>query len=190
MNGQEQCDFQGNKMNEKPTRKKNRLGGYDYSQEGAYFITVCVKDRAELFGEVIDGNMMLNDVGRVIECEISKVQSIRKECCVDIYAIMPNHMHLIVRITPVVVGDDGNRPVKMLTTHHIQRADCHPPLQKSLSNMVQGLKGAVSRQLGFSPWQRSYHDHIIRNHSEYIKIATYIKNNPAQWTDDEYYIER
>jgi REP element-mobilizing transposase RayT len=177
-------------MNEKTTRKKTRLDGYEYSQEGAYFVAVCSKDRAELFGEIKDGKITLSDIGRVIECEINKVQSIRKECSVDVYAIMPNHVHLIVKITNVVVRDYGNRPVDIRKTHDARRADCHPPLQRSLSNMMQGVKGAVTRIIGFSPWQRSYHDHIIRNHREYIKIAEYIKNNPAQWTEDMYYIEQ
>jgi len=182
-------------MNEKPTRKKNRLDGHDYSQAGAYFVTICVKDRHELLGEIVgDGQVhpvqsKLSDIGRLVEREINRVQSIRKECSVDTFVIMPNHIHLIVRITVVDVGDDCHRPEDTRNTQIASRADCHPPLRKSLPNMVQGLKGAVTRQLGFSIWQRAYHDHIIRSQNDYARIAEYIDNNPACWTEDMYYIK-
>jgi len=93
---------------------------------------------------------------------------------------MPNHIHILV----CIVGDDGNRPANVAD----QRADCHPPLQKSIPNMVQGFKGAVTRRIGFSIWQRSYYDHIIRNEKEYQKIWKYIDDNPLKWELDEYYV--
>jgi REP element-mobilizing transposase RayT len=195
-------------MSELPVRKPNRMKGYDYSQNGMYFLTLCIKDRHEMLGKINNGQLELNEYGRVVKQEIENVFKIRKECVIEKYVIMPNHIHLIVQIT---VGDDGNRPVNdgnrpatdgnrpavsWADCHHagglpsaptadcMMRADCHPPLRRSVSNMVQGLKGAVTRQIGFSLWQRSFHDHIIRNDQDYARIVEYIDNNPANWEQD------
>jgi REP element-mobilizing transposase RayT len=196
-------------MNNCPTRKPNRLRHYDYSRNGAYFVTVCVKDGRELLGRIVgddgnrpvytesgiavgdDGNrpvyIELSKYGKIVETEIKNIPLIRKEIRIDHYVIMPNHVHMIACITRdegnrpaytepggIAVGDDGNRPEN-------QRADCHPPLRKSIPNMVQGFKGAVTRRIGFSIWQRSYNDHIIRNEEDYNRVAEYIGNNPRTW---------
>jgi len=168
------------KVSDLPTRKPNRLKNYDYSQNGAYFITICVKGKHEMLGEIVNGQAMLSEYGFVVKGEIENIPSIRKECIIENYVVMPNHIHIIVRI----VGDDGNRPAD---TGCLHRADCHPPLRKSVSNMVQGFKGAVTRQIGFSFWQRSFHDHIIRNEVDYNRISAYIDNNPARWHEDCFY---
>ena len=167
-------------MKKLPSRKKIRLHGYDYSQQGAYFITICVKDHKNLLGKIFDNTIVLSEYGQIAKNEIEHIPHIRKECTVDNYVIMPNHIHLIVRI--VHVGDDGNRPAN--TT---ERADCHPPLRRTLSNMVQGFKGAVTRQIGIPIWQRSYHDRIIRTEESYNRISYYIDENPAIWQEDCYY---
>ena len=175
-------------MKELQVRKPNRLKGYDYSQRGLYFITICTKNRHEMFGEIIAGQSILGEYGLAVKQEIEKISKIRRECVIEKYVIMPNHLHMIVRI--VSVGDDGNRPVEHLVDNANQRADCHPPLQrqqKSISNMVQGLKGAITRQIGFSLWQRSFHDHIIRTEQDYICISDYIDNNPSNWNTDCFY---
>ena len=165
---------------ELPVRKKIRLDGYDYSQAGYYFVTICVKGGHEILGEITNDQIILNEYGLVVTQEIQNIPVIRKECFVIKFVIMPNHIHLIVQL----VGDDGNRPGTE------RRADCHPPLRKSVSNMVQGFKGAVTRQIGFSIWQRSFHDHIIRNEAEYRRICQYIDENPARWVEDRHYVKK
>ena len=160
-----------------PVRKSNRLKDYDYSQAGYYFITICVSDGNDLLGDIVAGQLSLSEYGKTVKLEIEKIPTVRKECIIQKYVVMPNHIHMIVQI----VGDDGNRPA--------ERADCHLPLQKSISNMVQGLKGAVTRRLGFSIWQRSFHDHIIRDEAEYQRIWLYIDENPQRWNEDCYYTE-
>ena len=226
-------------MRNLPVRKPNRLRNYDYSQNGAYFITICAKDKHELFGKIKNGKPLLNEYGCIVKQEIENIQAIRKECVVHTFIVMPNHIHLIVEI--VTVGDDGNRPAdgnnsqagdNLQTANNLQaannsradrhppvrfdgnrpadgnnsqsgdnsqiannlqatnnsRADRHPPvLRKSISNMVQGLKGAVSRKIEFSPWQRSFHDHIIRNEEDYHRIVRYIEDNPSNWEADYFY---
>ena len=181
-----------------PVRKNIRLQGYDYSRAGYYFITICVKDGYEMLGTIDVGeaqgrvlHCILSEYGYVVKQEIENISVVRKECLVEKFVIMPNHLHMIVKI----VGDDGNRPVQTQIACPVQtdddcvkyRADCHPPLQKSIPNMVQGLKGAVTRRVGFSLWQRSYHDHIIRDETEYQRIWQYIDENPEKWADDCYY---
>jgi len=169
---------------ELPKRKSTRLRGYDYSSVGYYFITICVDLKCEIaLGEIINNQSELNEYGVIVKNEIENITAIRKECVVKNYVIMPNHIHIIVQI----VGDDGNRPAdnhRADCRNH--RADCHPPLRKSIPNMVQGFKGAVTRQIGFSIWQRSYHDRIIRDEEEYIRIWRYIDENPLNWDNDEY----
>jgi len=139
-------------------RKSIRLKDYDYSSTGDYFVTICVKDGHMMLGEINNGKMILNGYGNTVKYEIENIHLIRKECIVEKYVIMPNHLHLIVQI----VGDDGNRPSET----YDNRVDCHQPLRRSIPNMVQGLKGAVTRRIGFSLWQRSYHDHIIRDEAQ------------------------
>ena len=174
------------------TRKSIRLKHYDYAQAGCYFVTICAKDKHELFGRVVKGQLLLSEFGHVVKREIETIPQIRNECAIEKFVIMPNHIHLIVRI----VGDDGNRPAddrSSFANHQAdcdsaQRADCHPPLRRSLSNMVQGFKGAVTRKIGFSLWQRSFHDHIIRSEADYWRIWQYIDENPRKWTEDCYFI--
>ena len=201
-------------MTELWQRKTNRLAGYDYSQAGDYYITICVKDKHEMLGKIIDGQSVLSEYGNAVKREIENISIIRKECMVKKYVVMPNHIHLIVQIS--LVGNDGNHsaepdnhPSNEQATYGNRilesqtdiaeskaevvepRADCHPPLQqrrKSVSNMVQGLKGAVTRQIGFSLWQRSFHDHIIRDRKEYREIWNYIDANPKKWEKDCYYV--
>jgi len=187
-----------------PDRKPNRLKSYDYSQNGCYFITICVKDRREMLGNVLDGQIILSKYGRTVKREIDNISAIRKECIVENFVVMPNHIHMIVRITDV--GDDGNRPAEPRSDCHPPlresipndvgddgnrpaepRSDCHPPLRESIPNMVQGFKGAVTRQIGFSLWQRSFHDHIIRNNADYLDIWKYIDENPVKWDEDCFY---
>ena len=172
-------------MKELPVRKSIRLKGYDYSIAGSYFITICIEDGHEMLGKIVNGQAILSEYGMVVKQEIENISDIRKECVVENYVIMPNHVHMIVQI----VGDDGNRPAEPHMNDANTRADYHPPLRKSLSNMVQGLKGAVTRQIGFSLWQRSFHDRILRNEEEYQIRWQYIGNNPAKWAEDEYFVK-
>ena len=136
---------------ELPQRKKIRLQGYDYSQAGCYFVTLCVKDRQEMFGKVVGATALgrpfveLTPLGI---CVNETIQIANKDGVkIDKYVIMPNHVHIIVR----------------------------------------KIKSYVTKSAGFSPWQKSYHDHIIRSEAEYQKIWRYIDQNPASWQDDCYY---
>lgn len=140
------------------TRKSNRLKNYDYSSNGIYFITVCVKNMERLFGHVdMENNMViLNDYGKRVDFYIQKIDE------VDNYIIMPNHIHFIIRL-----DKDRNN--------------------KSIQRIISGFKRAVSMDLGYSPWQKSFHDHIIKSDEEYANIWNYVENNANKWKDDCFY---
>jgi REP element-mobilizing transposase RayT len=157
------------------SRKPNRLQGYDYSQNGAYFITIGTKNREHLFGEIIfpveataPGRphdapyVQLSPMGQCVD-ETIKIAN-RNGVIIDKYVIMPNHLHLIIVLT-----DAGDRR--------------RSPLQY----VVRNIKSYVTKWEGFSPWQKSFYDHIIRDETAYIRIAEYIKNNPAKWVEDRFF---
>ena len=160
-------------MRELPQRKPNRLRGYDYSQCGAYFITVCAKDRHELFGSIslVGADTIrpqLSDIGMIVENAVLRIPQIYNNVTIDCYVIMPNHVHIIIFIAN---NDNGGRMISAPT----------------LPKIIGYFKQNVSRTAGFSPWQKSFHDHIIRNDKDYIHIAEYIENNPAKWKEDCFY---
>ena len=122
---------------EYPKRKRNRLEGYDYSQNGAYFLTICVKDKKPLLGKVcvgvdahIDPLVELSATGKIVEMYLRKVPGIHK------YVIMPNHVHMIVNVDAPASG---------------------------IPQRIRSFKTMVTKAIGMSVFQRSYHDHVIRN---------------------------
>ncbi len=140
------------------TRKSNRLKNYDYSSNGLYFITVCANDMECLFGYVDMENNMI-----ILNDDGKRVNFyIQKIDEVDNYIIMPNHIHFIIRL-----DKDRNN--------------------KSIQRIISGFKRAVSMDFGYSPWQKSFHDHIIKSDEEYANIWNYVENNANKWKDDCFY---
>ena len=172
-------------MKDLPIRKRNRLQGYDYSKNGVYFVTICAKDRHEIFSQISVGDGLarpvLTDIGKEIVNMIDYINNRYNECEIVQFVIMPNHIHLIIRIA----GDGLVCPAEadIANLDGTGRASPSP----TLGNIVCGLKSGVSRIVGFSPWQRSFHDHIIRNDEEYSQIAEYIHRNPTLWQEDCFY---
>ena len=163
-------------MNDLPQRKPNRLIDYDYNQNGAYFVTICAKDRLELFATIDVGAAFcrpcLTHVGEIIENEISTLSHTYEGVSVDCYVIMPNHVHMIIGIYGTWRNEENGR----------QNA------APTISRMINQWKRSVSIKIGFSPWQKSFHDHIIRNENDYRRITEYVENNPQRWTEDCFYI--
>jgi len=155
-------------------RKSNRLTKYNYSKAGSYFITICVKDRHEILALVVEDICLgtplleLTETGLMVEQYIVKVDEIYEMLRVDKYVIMPNHIHMIVSIID-------------------ETFECVSPTKSTLAKAINALKSLTSRQFGESMWQRSYHDHIIRNEAEYLRIWEYIDHNPFNWAADCYY---
>jgi len=159
-------------MKDLPTRKRIRLKGYDYSQEGAYFITICTQNKYNLFGYVhVGANSVrphLSDVGEIVKTAIEKISQVYTLVHVESYVIMPNHIHMIL-----IVHNSSERTL------------CAP----TVSRVVKQMKEYVTKQIGYCVWQKSYHDHIIRSEEDYHRIAKYIEENPARWEDDCYFIK-
>ncbi|BAU63332.1 hypothetical protein STA3757_06960 [Stanieria sp. NIES-3757] len=170
----------------KHQRRSIRLQGYDYSQAGYYFVTICCYQKQCLFGEVIDGVMQLNQYGEIVEQEWMRSSLIRQEIGLDRYIVMPNHFHGIVIINPV--GVNGRSPLPKSSNRSII-----PSMKpKSLSSLMAGFKSSVTKQInlirnapGTPVWQRNYYEHIIRNEESLNKIREYIINNPWSWQLDQ-----
>jgi len=180
-------------------RRSLRLKAYDYSQAGAYFVTVCAYDKKCVFGEIESGVMRLNANGEVVASEWVRSAKVRSEIECGEFVVMPNHFHGIVRI----VGAYGNTPVSHGEPTKANcydgadghdRAYCHTPLRspsRNLGAMVRGFKGSASRRIneicstpGAAVWQRNYYEHVIRNDDDYNRIAEYVANNPQRWMED------
>ena len=170
-------------------RRSIRLKGYDYSQAGAYFVTLCTHNKECLFGEIANGAVRLNDEGRMVErwwLELSKKFPTIE---IDQYIIMPNHLHGIIWVQyQKVVGADLR-----VCPDVTQGAHTGAPLP----TIVQWFKTMTSNEYirnvksnGWPPfqgklWQRNYYEHILRNENELIRTSEYILNNPARWAEDE-----
>ena len=154
-------------------RNSIRLHEYDYGRAGAYFVTVCTKNRDCLLGTIVGGDahiapsVELTPMGLVAEKYLRSIPGIAQ------YIIMPNHVHMILRISSenVLQGPMW----------------ASAPTNANISSLVRSWKTLVTKELGCSIWQRSFYDHVIRDEKEYVLIAHYIEENPAKWFDDTYY---
>lgn len=188
-------------------RKSIRLKGYDYSQAGLYFITICCQDRACLFGKIIDGEMILNEYGQIAFDEWIKTPEIRPNVKLGEFVLMPNHIHGIIRIlgrgelnSPEITNeshspDNGNdfKSKQMSDNKGENISPLRSPSQ-TVGAIIRGYKSSVTKQLGLlgypeKIWQRNYYEHIIRNDKSYKNISDYIINNPAKWNDDKFYTQ-
>ena len=161
---------------ELPKRKANRLENYDYSRNGAYFITLCVRNRKPILSRIIVGASIarpsiteMSSIGRIVDNAIQAIPDCYSGVIIDKYVIMPNHIHMIIRI-----DDDCGRAMLAPT---------------NLSRIIQQMKGYVTKQIGKSVWQKSYYDHIIRDDHDFQVKWEYIDENPLRWRDDEFYTE-
>ena len=178
-----------------------RLQSWDYGQNGAYFITICTKNRASYFGDVVDGKMQLSQIGQMADkywLEIPKHFPFVK---LGEHVIMPNHVHGIIvidkpntginRNTNVETQNFASLPPESMPLHHKNKFG---PQSKNLASIVRGFKIGVTKNArkinaGFA-WQSRFHDHIIRNEKSFNEITEYIKANPQKWGKDKYYKDR
>ncbi len=147
-----------------PVRKSPRIKYYDYSSENYYFVTICTRDKKCIFGQPDQ----LNELGRIAEQDILRIPNHYDSVTIKAYIVMPNHIHAIIGI-----GENQGNP--------------------SLNTIIGSYKSGVSRKIRkIDPnrvvWQRSYHDHVIRNQSSYEKIWNYVMHNAQKWEDDCFYI--
>lgn len=182
------------KFNNQYRIASNRLAGYDYTQPGAYYITVCTYYREHLFGTIVDGVMQMTEGGKIVQDEWFKSSQIRAEIELDEFVVMPNHIHGIV----IIVGgnkyvDSGCRDDRRVVSANTNTVSIHPtgPKPKSIGAFMGGFKSSVTKRInqirktpGAPVWQRNYHEHIIRNNQELNRIRAYIANNPSNWLSD------
>ncbi|MBR4878005.1 MAG: transposase [Rhodocyclaceae bacterium] len=151
-------------------RRSIRLKNHDYAQPGAYFVTICTHNRACVFGDVVDGVMILNGAGALVWDEWLRLTARFPHLLPDAFVVMPNHLHGILAHAGRVHPEAGG----------------HVP---TVGEMVRTFKAATARQIrqhGFDTfaWQRNYYEHVIRNEASLQGVREYIQNNPLQWALD------
>jgi REP element-mobilizing transposase RayT len=198
-------------------RQSTRLKGYDYSKEGNYFLTICCQDKECLFGDVVNGKMILNNIGEVVnECWL-KIPNHFPKVKLKEYVIMPNHIHGIIELINDEKSVSNNTAVENLRVINLKAENeqllnsipiknsiiqnnfqkCTP---RSIGSIIKGFKIGVTKWIrdknNFEPiliesiWQRNYHEHIIRDNREYEKIVKYIINNPSKWEIDKLHVKK
>ena len=157
-------------------RKSLRLKEYDYGENGAYFVTVCSKEKRHIFGSLVGAghpagpHTQLSDIGKIVDKNIRAISENYPDVFVDAYAVMPNHIHIVLRI---------DKPYS--------RAGQCPAPTVTLPKVMSALKSLCSRESGKALWQRGYYEHVCRNYPDYIACCRYVLDNPAKWAEDEYY---
>ena len=184
-------------MTENPARhhrRSIRLRDYDYSQVGAYFVTVCTHNRTCLFGDVVDGEMVTNDAGRIVQAIWKALPLHYPGVALDEFVIMPKHVHGIIVldsgvgaqfIAPPDADGSGGAINRALTTDALSASD-RPP---TLGDIVRGFKARSTRLLrrdrGYQRvWQRNYYEHVLRDKGSLSRVREYISNNPLHWAFD------
>jgi len=174
-------------------RRSIRLKEYDYTQPGAYFITMCAYQRMHVFGEVVNGEMILNETGKIARAEWFKTAELRPyvELYEDEFAVMPNHAHGIIWIVDEAgirqpIGIRQRRIPTNKTPEKFGR-----PVKGSIPTIVRAYKSAVTYAVngaqnmrGAVLWQRNYYEHVVRSNRELNNIGWYILNNPLNWQLD------
>ena len=174
---------------DRPVRKPIRLEGYDYSTPGAYFITICTRERRCILSKIrkppddavgeglTPPAVELSETGKLVETHILRLPERFPSISVDRYVIMPNHIHLLLSVSP---GPGGASP--------------SPTEKTDVTAVIGTLKSLTTRlwhRTGETAplWQRSYYDHIVRNGDDMREITEYIDNNPFRWTEDSFYAD-
>jgi REP element-mobilizing transposase RayT len=162
-------------------RRSIRLGGYDYSRAGAYFVTICTRNRDCLLGELAGGEMRLNEAGRIVQEEWMKSARLRPRVILDEFVVMPNHLHGIIAL-----GDGRGTLQRAPTTERFGK-----PTSDSIPTIVRLFKSATTKRINeirgtpnLPVWQRNYYEHVIRNDEELTRIRKYIQDNPLKWEMD------
>jgi REP element-mobilizing transposase RayT len=166
-------------------RRSIRLPGYDYTQPGAYFITLVTHDRMPLFGEIVGGEMRLNEYGKIVRAEWFRTAIVRPYVVLypNEFVVMPNHVHGIIWI---VNADNVGATRRVAPTTRP-----HGPDSGSIGAIIGQFKSVTTKRInalrntpGAPIWQRNYYEHIIRNDETLARIRAYIQSNPQRWAED------
>lgn len=180
---------------QKHHRRSIRLKDYDYSQAGAYYVTMNVQNRECLFGEIVNYEMVLNEAGKMIDEQWNALAKRFPNIELDVYQIMPNHSHGIVAIVESVGA-------ALVVARNMDTKDIHangagikpaPTLGdiigafKSITTheYINGVDNKNWPQFYKRLWQRNYYEHVVRDEADLNRIRDYIQSNPANWDEDE-----
>ena len=176
-----------------PGRRSIRLKGYDYAQQGAYFITVCTQRRASLFGEIIDNKMQPNEAGDMVVEEWDALSMRYRGVHLDAFALMPNHIHAVLFLAPEENVGAGLVPAPGSVTCNVGATTRVAPTLgdvigafKSITT-VRYARGVETRgwpRFSQRLWQRNYYEHVVRDYESLQRIREYIAENPACWDLD------
>ena len=174
-------------------RRTVRFHEFDYSEQGLYFVTICVHEQRPLFGKIVDGKMQLNFCGKIANKYWTSITSHFTNTVLHEFVIMPNHMHGIIEIT-ATAAELFNRNAKNQDTVITScgfAGKTNPMSSANLARIVRWYKGRTTfecrkKQFVFA-WQRNYYEHIVRNDDDYLRIVEYITDNPAIWDEDRFY---
>jgi REP element-mobilizing transposase RayT len=169
-----------------PKRRSVRLRGYDYGLPGAYFLTLCTHQREILFGEIVKGQVALNQFAWTVREELLRTAELRAGVQIECFVIMPNHIHFVLVLHKTLPSKTGDLPLA--------------PTARSLRGPGSGTVGAIIAQFkaasarrvnqlrgtpGAPLWQRNYHEHVIRTPKALAQIQRYIAENPLRWAYDD-----
>ena len=186
-------------------RKRNRMVGYNYSQNNLYFVTSCVKNMKCCFGDVVlvgtgrdlsvhnpdinnfdenESEMILNEYGIIANNQLEWLEIQYPYIVLHAYIVMPNHIHAVIEIDSLKVNPIHKNNMDQLDSENIKI--------KSLSQIMGAYKTTSSKLIHLADnevfaWHRSFHDHIIRDEKSYQNIVNYIENNPNSWNKDKFY---
>lgn len=189
---------------DRPTRKTNRIPHYNYSSNGFYFITICSQNMECLFGKAEQGELQLNTAGKMIESQWLKLPGRFDFIQFHEFVVMPNHFHGLIEIVgEPLAGSGDNANIGHCDNKRIGQQYRHLKRPQGIVPTVSEIVGAFKsqttneyiklvKQFLLPPfnkrvWQRSFHDHIVRNEESLLIIKEYIENNPAKWSLDRYY---
>jgi len=170
---------------EKHHRRSIRLKGYDYAQPGAYFVTICVRERGCTLGYVEDGEMVLSDLGQIAAESWQWLAEQYPYVTLDAWVVMPNHLHGII-----VINDDDRRGA----SHRRGASRCAPTTptkRKPLGQLIGAFKTVSTKRInrirdnaGAPFWQRGFYEHIVRNERDLNAVRQYVADNPLKWQLD------
>jgi REP element-mobilizing transposase RayT len=179
------------KFKDKYRIESTRLRNWDYGRNASYFITICTQNRECYFGDIVDGEMTLSEIGKIASAEWLKTFEMRPDMnlCMGEFVVMPNHFHAIIGIgeNRYNTARDSKRRGAMHCASTTTKNQFGPQ-SKNLASIIRGFKIGVTKNAriinaGFA-WQPRYHDHIIRTDESYQRIKQYINNNPKNWDND------
>jgi REP element-mobilizing transposase RayT len=174
-------------------RRSIRLKGYDYSQKGAYFVTICTHNRKCLLGEMLGEKIRLGKAGEIVADEWVKTTKIRHEVDLDTFVVMPNHFHAIVWLLCRGADVETENVSTVQVTPTKKSNQPVGPQPQSIGALMAGFKSAVTKRInkyqdtpGHPFWQRNYYEHVIRDEEELNRARQYMfMDNPKKWMEDE-----